>query len=118
MFIESQTIESHFLYLTYTVVPNLVNRQFRVDSPDKLWATDITYLWTMKGWVYLAVVLDLFSRQVVGWATAKHMKVRLTLDALAMAYWRRKPNPGLTHHSDRGFSMRVIDINSNWNSTR
>jgi len=87
---------------SYTVAPNLVNRQFRVDAPDKLWTTDITYLWTMEGWVYLAVVLDLFSRQVVGWAMDKHMKVRLALDALAMAYWRRKPNPGLTHHSDRG----------------
>jgi transposase InsO family protein len=87
---------------SYSVAPNLVNRQFNVDAPDKLWTTDITYLWTMEGWLYLAVVLDLFSRQVVGWAMDKHMKVRLTLDALAMAYWRRKPAPGLIHHSDRG----------------
>ena len=87
---------------SYSVAPNLVNRQFSTDAPNKLWATDITYLWTMEGWVYLAVVLDLFSRQVVGWAMDKHMKVQLTLDALAMAYWRRKPEPGLLHHSDRG----------------
>ena len=87
---------------SYSVAPNLVNRQFNVDAPDKLWTTDITYLWTMEGWLYLAVVLDLFSRQVVGWAMDKHMKVQLTLDALAMAYWRRKPAPGLIHHSDRG----------------
>jgi putative transposase len=86
----------------YTVAPNLVNRQFSADAPNKLWTTDITYLWTMEGWLYLAVVLDLFSRQVVGWAMDKHMKVQLTLDALAMAYWRRKPEPGLIHHSDRG----------------
>ena len=87
---------------SYSVAPNLVNRQFNVDAPDKLWTTDITYLWTMEGWLYLAVVLDLFSRQVVGWAMDKHMKVQLALDALAMAYWRRKPAPGLIHHSDRG----------------
>ena len=87
---------------SYSVAPNLVNRQFNVDAPDKLWTTDITYLWTMEGWLYLAVVLDLFSRQVVGWAMNKHMKVQLALDALAMAYWRRKPAPGLIHHSDRG----------------
>jgi len=87
---------------SYTIAPNLVNRQFSVDAPNKLWTTDITYLWTMEGWMYLAVVLDLFSRQVVGWAMDKHMKVQLTLDALAMAYWRRKPEPGLIHHSDRG----------------
>jgi putative transposase len=87
---------------SYSVAPNLVNRQFNVDAPNKLWTTDITYLWTMEGWLYLAVVLDLFSRQVVGWAMDKHMKVQLALDALAMAYWRRKPAPGLIHHSDRG----------------
>ena len=87
---------------SYSVAPNQVNRQFNVDEPDKLWTTDITYLWTMEGWLYLAVVLDLFSRQVVGWAMDKHMKVQLVLDALAMAYWRRKPAPGLIHHSDRG----------------
>ena len=87
---------------SYTVAPNLVNRQFNADAPNKLWATDITYLWTMEGWLYLAVVLDLYSRQVVGWAMDKHMKVQLALDALAMAYWRRKPEPGLIHHSDRG----------------
>ena len=87
---------------SYTIAPNVVNRQFSADAPNKLWTTDITYLWTMEGWMYLAVVLDLFSRQVVGWAMDKHMKVQLTLDALAMAYWRRKPEPGLIHHSDRG----------------
>ena len=87
---------------SYSVAPNLVNRQFTAEAPNKLWATDITYLWTMEGWLYLAVVLDLFSRQVVGWAMDKQMKVQLTLDALAMAYWRRKPEPGLIHHSDRG----------------
>ena len=87
---------------SFTVAPNLVNRQFMVDAPDKLWSADITYVWTMEGWLYLAIILDLYSRQVVGWAMDKHMKVQLVLDALAMAYWRRKPPPGLVHHSDRG----------------
>lgn len=87
---------------SYKVAPNLVDRQFSVDAPDKIWATDITYLWTMEGWSYLAVVMDLHSRQIVGWAIDKHMKVDLVLDALAMAYWRRKPDSGLIHHSDRG----------------
>jgi transposase InsO family protein len=86
----------------YPVAPNLVNRQFDIDAPDRVWASDITYLWTLEGWSYLAVVMDLHSRQVIGWAIDKHMKVQLTLDALAMAYWRRKPAPGLIHHSDRG----------------
>lgn len=87
---------------SYAPAPNMVDRQFHIDAPDKVWATDITYLWTMEGWSYLAVVMDLHSRQVVGWAIDKHMRVQLTLDALAMAYWRRKPDPGLIHHSDRG----------------
>ena len=87
---------------SYRVSANLVNRQFTVDAPNKVWTADITYLWTLEGWSYLAVILDLFSRQVVGWAVDKHMKVELVLDALMMAYWRRKPAPGLIHHSDRG----------------
>ena len=87
---------------TYRVAANLVNRQFTVDAANKIWTADITYLWTLEGWSYLAVILDLFSRQVVGWAIDKHMKVELVLDALMMAYWRRKPPPGLIHHSDRG----------------
>lgn len=87
---------------SYRVAKNLVNRQFTVEAPNKVWTTDITYLWTLEGWAYLAVVMDLFSRQVVGWAIDKHMKVELVLDALMMACWRRKPPSGLIHHSDRG----------------
>jgi len=87
---------------SYLVATNLVNRQFTVEAPNKVWTADITYLWTLEGWSYLAVILDLFSRQVVGWAVDKHMKVELVLDALRMAYWRRRPAPGLIHHSDRG----------------
>lgn len=87
---------------SFAVAPNIVGRKFTVDAPNKVWTTDLTYVWTLEGWLYLAVVMDLFSRQIVGWAMANHMKVQLALDALLMAYWRRKPAAGLTHHSDRG----------------
>lgn len=87
---------------SYCVAPNLLDRQFMPEAPNMVWTADITYIWTLEGWSYLAVVLDLFSRQVVGWAMDKHMKVELVLEALNMAYWRRKPPPGLIHHSDRG----------------
>lgn len=94
---------------TFPVAPNLLDREFEVDRPNKVWTTDITYIWTLEGWLYLAVVLDLFSRQVVGWAIDKRMKKQLTLDALSMAYWRRKPLPGLLHHSDRGSQYACHD---------
>jgi transposase InsO family protein len=87
---------------SFPVAPNLLNRKFDVDEPNRFWTTDITYVWTFEGWLYLAVVLDLYSRQIVGWSMDKRMKKQLALDALAMAYWRRKPLPGLLHHSDRG----------------
>jgi len=86
----------------FPVAPNVLNRKFDVDQPNKVWTADISYVWTFEGWLYLAVVIDLFSRQVVGWAMDKRMKRQLTLDALAMAYFQRKPEPGLLHHSDRG----------------
>ena len=87
---------------SHPVAPNLLDRQFLVDQPDIVWTGDITYIWTLEGWFYLAVIIDLFSRQVVGWAMDKRMKAQLAKDALSMAYWRRKPSPGLMHHSDRG----------------
>ncbi len=71
-------------------------------EPNKVWTTDITYVWTLEGWLYVAIVIDLFSRQVVGWAMADHMRTSLCVSALQMAFWRRKPEPGLLHHSDRG----------------
>jgi len=94
---------------SFPVAPNLLNRKFDVDKPNRFWATDITYIWSLEGWLYLAVVLDLYSRQVVGWAINKRMKKQLTLDALTMAYWRRKPAPGLLHHSDRGSQYAFHD---------
>jgi len=84
------------------VAPNLLNRQFEVGRPDTVWCADITYLWTIQGWLYLAVVLDLYSRKIVGWAMSNHLTSPLVKEALSMAYWRRKPEKGLIHHSDRG----------------
>lgn len=81
---------------------NVLERKFTVDAPNKVWTTDITYVWTLEGWLYLAVVMDLFSRQVVGWAIDDTMRTGLCVDALQMAFWRRKPSPDLLHHSDRG----------------
>jgi len=93
----------------YPIAANLLDRKFDVSQPNSVWTTDITYVWTFEGWSYLAVVMDLYSRQIVGWAMDKRMKKQLTLDALAMAYWRRKPPIGLLHHSDRGSQYACHD---------
>jgi putative transposase len=87
---------------SYQVAPNLLNRQFQVDRPDTVWASDITYLWTRQGWLYVAVVLDLFSRKVVGWSIDRRMTSELVKKALNMAVMYRQPSKGLLHHSDRG----------------
>ena len=85
-----------------TVAPNRLARQFDVPAPNTHWVTDITYLRTHEGWLYLAVVIDLYSRQVVGWAMQGQMHADLVLQALLAAVWRRKPAPGLMLHSDQG----------------
>lgn len=84
------------------IAPDLVARDFDPEAPNKVWAADITYVRTWEGWTYLAVVIDLYSRRVVGWATADHMRTELVLSALTMAFDARRPAPGLIHHSDRG----------------
>ena len=84
------------------VAPNLLQRDFEAERPNQRWVTDITYVWTSQSWMYLAVVMDLFSRRVVGWAMKPHLRTELALDALRMALGRRMPEPGLVHHSDRG----------------
>ena len=84
------------------VSPILLERKFCVGTPDRVWTGDITYLWTAEGWVYLAVVIDLFSRQVVGFAMNERMTRQLVIDALRMAWFRRRPASGLIFHSDRG----------------
>lgn len=81
---------------------NILNRNFDVEAPNTAWVADISYIRTWEGWLYLAVVLDLYSRRVVGWALADHMRTELTLSALDMALVRRRPPKGLVHHSDRG----------------
>ncbi len=82
--------------------PNRLNQDFSAPAPDRKWVSDITYLATAEGWLYLAVVMDLFSRQIVGWAMAEHLQTSLVQDALQMALLRREPPHGLLHHSDQG----------------
>jgi putative transposase len=84
------------------VCEDLVDRAFAADGPDRLWVADITYLRTWEGWLYLAAVQDVFSRRIVGWSMAEHMRTELVLDALQMALDHRRPAPGLIHHSDQG----------------
>jgi len=84
------------------VFDNLLNRDFSPQKINAVYAGDITYIWTQEGWLYLAVVIDLCSRKVVGWSMGSRMKAQLVCDALTMAMWQRRPNVGLIHHSDRG----------------
>lgn len=84
------------------IAPDLLKRQFHVAAPNRYWVGDITYIPTQKGWLYLAVVIDLYSRQIVGWSMADHMKSSLVNAALLMAIWQRKPSNGLIWHTDRG----------------
>lgn len=84
------------------VADDLVERQFRPAAPNMLWIADVTYLRTWEGWLYLAAVQDAYSRRIVGWSMADHMRAELVVDALQMGVARRRPNPGLIHHSDQG----------------
>ena len=87
--------------------PDLIERDFTVDGPNRLWVSDITYIPTWSGFLYLAVVLDAFSRRVVGWAMANHLRTELVLDALNMALWQREPD-AVIHHSDQGTQYTSI----------
>lgn len=91
------------------VAPNALARQFAPTAPNRVWAGDITYVWTDEGWLYLAVVLDLYSRAVIGWAMGPRLTADVATDALTMALWRRNPAPGLLHHSDRGVQYASRD---------
>jgi len=86
----------------YAIAPNLLNRNFRVASPNRAWVCDITYFWTGEGWLYLAIVLDLFSRRIVGWSMGNRIERNLVIDALEMAVEHRRPSAGLIVHTDRG----------------
>jgi putative transposase len=87
---------------------DLVSRRFLAEAPNRLWVADITYVPTWAGFLYLAVVLDAFSRRVVGWCMADHLRTALVLSALEMALWNRRPGPGLVHHSDQGCQYTSI----------
>ena len=93
------TTDSHH---KLSVAPNLLGRRFKVQKPNTVWCADITYLWTMQGWLYLAVIIDLYSRKVVGWSMSNRIKSALVEQALCMAYLHRNPGEGIIHHSDRG----------------
>jgi len=91
------------------IAANLLDRNFVAEKPDQIWLADITYIPTGEGWLYLAVILDLFTRKVVGWSMREHMRAELTMAALTMAIQRRHPGPGLVHHSDRGSQYAAGD---------
>lgn len=88
---------------------NHLKQEFDVDAPNQVWVTDITYIRTYEGWLYLAVVIDLFSRQVIGWSMQSRINADLVLDALLMAVWRRKPKKGVLIHSDQGSQYTSTD---------
>jgi len=85
-----------------SVAPNLLDRQFAAERPNQRWIADFTYIWTAEGWLYVAAVIDLFSRRVVGWSMQAQMTAQLVTDALVMAIWRRGRPDALLHHSDQG----------------
>jgi putative transposase len=89
---------------------DLVGRDFGAPAPNRLWMADITYVNTEEGFLYLAFVLDAYSRRLVGWAMESHLRTELVVDALEMAVWRRKPAPGLIHHSDRGVQYTALSF--------
>jgi transposase InsO family protein len=93
----------------HPIAPNRLNRQFTAGGPNEKWVGDITYIRTREGWLYLAAVLDLYSRKVVGWAMEPHMEQELVTSALQMATTRRRPGPGVVHHSDRGSQYAAQD---------
>ena len=101
-----RTTDSHH---AWPVAPNLLDQDFTATEPDKKWGADISYVWTREGWLYLAVVIDLFARRVVGWATGDRLHRDLALAALRKALAMRRPAAGLIHHSDRGSQYCSID---------
>ncbi|HPP74827.1 MAG TPA: IS3 family transposase, partial [Armatimonadota bacterium] len=99
----------------FEVHPNLLARDFRVMGPNQVWVSDITYIWTGEGWLYLETVIDLFSRKVVGWSMSESLKATTALDALQMAIAARNPAPGLIHHSDQGVQYACGDYQKSIN---
>jgi putative transposase len=101
----------------WPIAPNRLAQKFAAERPNQIWLADITYVPTEEGWLYLAVVLDLFTRKIVGWAMHDHMRADLTIAALIMAIQRQKPPPGLIHHSDRGSQYAAADYRKVLNAT-
>ena len=115
----------------HPVAENLLNREFTANQPNRKWVTAITYLPTHEGWIYLAVVMDLFSRKIVGWAMRKTLHTELVVAALEMAQWTRRPGQGILHHSDqragpirvpfcprREFNTPAVSIDRPWSASR
>lgn len=94
----------------HAIAPNVLQRDFVAEAPNRKWAADFTYIWTGEGWLFLAVVVDLFSRRVVGWSMQATMSAQLVLDALMMALWRRGRPTALLHHSDQGSQYTSEDF--------
>jgi len=92
------------------VAENLVKRKFRASGPNRLWASDITYIWTGEGWLYLLAIMDVYSRQIVGWSMSNRLTQELAIQALQQAIWRRKPLPGCIFHSDRGSQYAGLEF--------
>ncbi len=101
-----RTTDSHH---DFPIAPNRLDQKFVAERPNQVWLADITYVPTSEGWLYLAVVLDLFMRKIVGWAMRDHMRTELTIAAMTMAIQRQKPPPGLIHHSGRGSQYAAAD---------
>ena len=97
---------------THPIAPNVLNRDFTVELPNTAWVTDVTYVWTHQGWLYLAAILDLCSRRVVGWAAGANNDRQLALEALQRAITHRTPRDGMLHHSDRGSTYASGDYRS------
>jgi putative transposase len=100
------------------IAPNRLDQKFTAERANQVWLADITYVPTGEGWLYLAVVLDLFTRKIVGWAMRDHMRAELTIAALTMAIQRQKPPPGLIHHSDRGSQYASVEYRKVLSATR
>lgn len=94
-----RTTDSHH---AWPIAPNIIDGDFTAKAPNQKWGVDISYIWTAEGWLYLAVVMDLYARRIIGWATSDRLKRDLALEALRRAVALRRPKPGLIHHSDRG----------------
>jgi putative transposase len=93
-----------------TPAADLLKRNFTAEAPDRVWAADITYVHTQESFLYLAFILDVYSRKVVGWSMASHLRTELVVDALEMALWRRSPDAGLIHHTDRGAQYTALSF--------